>query len=254
MRSLSDIQAGFIDGLTNPSAPVPPALGKKAGAPAKRRFDVYRNNVVVGMIEALRATFPAVDRLVGAAFFGAAAKAYLDTEPPRSPLLFRYGGTFGDFLDAFPPAASVPYLGDVARLEWARLEAFHAEDRQPVAIEVLATVPEAEVGKVTFDLHPSLQLITSSWPVFSLWAASTDQAEADDVDMDRAEQVLVIRPALDVDTRLLPAGGLPFMSALRGGATLEQAVIAAAETVSDFDLAGHLQGLFEVGAVTAINP
>lgn len=254
MRSLADIQAGFIGGLTNPSAPVPVAVGKKAGVPAKRRFDVYRNNVVVGLIEALRATFPAVDRLVGTAFFGAAANVYLETEPPRSPLLFRYGGTFGNFLDAFPPAASVPYLGDVARLEWVRLEAYHAENRQPIVIEGLATVPEAEVGKATFELHPSLALIKSPWPVFSLWAASTDQGGADDVDMDRAEQVLVIRPELDVDTRLLPDGGFEFMKALRDRATLERAAISASEIASGFDLATHLQGLFEVGAVTKINP
>lgn len=253
MRSLSETQAAFIDALKHPDAAVPGALGRRDGVAPKRCFDVYRNNVVVGMIEALRSTFPAVETLVGAEFFKAAARVYFDQDPPRSPLLFRYGKTFGDFLESFPPAASVPYLGDVARLEWARLEAYHAEDKTPVAIDLLEDVPKAGVGRVTFELHPSLALISSPWPVVSLWAASTGGGTSADVDTKQGEQALVIRPEMEVDTRLLPVGGFPFMTALLEGVTLERAAVRASEIVADFDLASHLQGLFEVGAVTAIN-
>jgi len=252
MPSLFDVQNAFIDALNDPDRPVPNAVGQTAGQPSKRRFDVYRNNVAVGMIEAFRATFPAVERLVGSDFFSGAAKVYLQQEPPRSPLLFRYGSSFGDFLEKFPPAASVPYLGDVARLEWARLDAYHAADRQPLSIDVLGSVPEAEVGQVTFELHPSLALIKSSWPVVSLWAASTDRGSSDDVDMKRSEQAIVIRPSLDVDTRLLPAGGFNFMNALKEGAALERAAKRALAMSQQFDLATHLRGLFEVGAVIAV--
>ena len=128
MRSLAETQDDFSDALRKPEHKAPDVLAAcNAGSPS-RRFDIYRNNVVVGMIEGLRSTFPAIERLVGEAFFKATAKAYLGHEPPTSPLLFRYGKTFGDFLDGFPPAAPVPYLGDVARLEWARLDAYHAAD------------------------------------------------------------------------------------------------------------------------------
>jgi hypothetical protein len=251
-RSLSDTQAGFVQALRDPAHPVPDRLGTRDGRPAKRRFDVHRNNVVVGMIEALRATFPAVERLVGEDFFNAAARAYLEKEPPGSPLLFRYGKTFGAFLDGFPPAATVPYLCDVARLEWARLEAYHAADRDPLSIDALSGVPAHAVGETTFELHPSLRLIASAWPVVSLWAASTDRGSSADVDMKRPEAALVIRPALEVDTRLLPICGYQFMMVLKEGATLEAAAVAAAERADGFDLASHLQGLFEMGAVTAI--
>ena len=253
MPSLFDVQAAFIDALKNPDRQAPEALAKDAGGQRpKRRFDVYRNNVAVGMIEALHATFPAVERLVGGEFFSAAARVYLDQEPPRSPLLFRYGKTFGNFLDAFPPATSVPYLGDVARLEWARLEAYHAADREPLTIDMLGALPEDEVGQVAIELHPSLALMKSRWPIVSLWAASTDRGSSDDVDMKRPEEALVIRPSLDVDTRLLPAGGFNFMNALKEGAALEQAAQRASATSEAFDLAAHLQGLFEVGAVVGI--
>lgn len=252
MPSLFETQDAFVDALKHPDRPAPAALAKTKGQPSKRRFDVYRNNVVVGMIEALRATFPAIERLVGEEFFGATARAYLEQEPPRSPLLFRYGKTFGDFLDDFPPAASVPYLGDVARLEWARLEAYHAADREPLAIDALGLVPENEVGQATFELHPSLALIRSPWPIVSLWAASTDRGSSDDVDMKRPEEAIVIRPMMDVDTRIPPAGGFHFMNALKEDVTLEEAARAVAATEKEFDLAAHLNGVFEVGAVIAI--
>ncbi len=252
MRSLSDTQAAFAEALRQPDRTAPDALARSDGRPPGKRFNVYRNNVAVGIIEALRATFPAIERLVGDAFFSAVAKAYLEHEPPRTPLLFRYGRTFGDFLDAFPPAASVPYLGDVARLEWARLEAYHASDRAPISIEALGDVPADQVSGVTFGMHPSLSLIGSAWPVVSLWAASTDRGSSDDVDMKRPEEAIVIRPTLEVDTRLLPAAGFSFMTGLKEGRALEEAALRAAELEKDFDLASHLQGLFEIGAVTAI--
>ncbi len=259
MPKLADIQSAFIDALRQPETPVPEAIGMKDGAPAKRRFDVYRNNVASGMIEALRATYPAVDKLVGAEFFAASAKLFLDRHPPRSPLLFRHGETFADFLDAFPPAASTPYLGDVARLEWARLQAYHAKDSDPLSIEALSGFTHDEngetvdVGELRFTLHPSLALIGSRWPIVSLWAASTGQGASDDVDMSRPERAVVVRPSLTVDTRPLPKGAFAFMGALKDDATLQEAASAAADVADDFDLSEHLQGLFAIGAVSAIN-
>lgn len=250
--SLSDIQAEFVASLRDPALPPPASLTRHGDATPKKRFDVYRNNVVASLIEALRTSFPIVERLVGEEFFKATARAYIDHEPPRSPLLFLYGQTLGDFLDGFPPAASVPYLGDVARLEWARLSAFHAEDRDPVGIEGLSEVPPEQLGDVTFELHPSLTLLSSRWPAFSIWAASAGLAQQDQVDMSRAEQLAVIRPGYEVDTRLLPVGGHGFIAALLGGATLGEAAEHAAAQSDDFDLSLHLNGLFNLGAVTGI--
>ncbi len=252
MPRLSDTQARFVEALRHSDRETPEVLAKPGNKTPKRRFDIYRNNVVVGMIEGLRATFPAIERLVGEAFFKAVARAYLAEEPPTSPLLFLYGKTFAGFLEKFPPAVKLPYLGDVARLEWARLEAYHAADQAPISIEALGVIPPDEVAKVTFSLHPSVALIRSTWPVVSLWAASTDRGSSDDVDMSKAECAVIIRPTLEIDTRLLAAGGFYFLTALKEGRSLEAAASQAASSVGDFDLAVHLQGLFEIGAVTAL--
>ena len=253
-NSLAALQQAFSSALRDAAQPVPAPVAVSAEGPAARGFDVYRNNVAVSLIEALEAAFPAVRRLVGEAFFKAMAKAYIAEEPPRSPVLLLYGRSFGDFLEGFPPAAGVPYLGDVARLEWAQLYAYHAADAAPLEIDRLTAVPSSDLGSLRFALHPSLHLIRSRWPVVSLWAASGEPAAPTDIDLKIGQEAAVIRPALKVETRLLPAGGHDFIAELLEGATLSAAAEQAVERDPAFELAVHLQGLFEIGAVTALLP
>lgn len=253
MPSLADLQGTFAEALRDPARPVPASVVVGSEGPRARGFDVYRNNVAVSLTEALQAAFPVVLRLVGEAFFKAAAKAYVAQQPPRSPVLLLYGEGFGDFLDnGFPPAREVPYLGDVARLEWARLYAYHAADAPVLEISRLAEIPEAALGDLRFALHPSVRLIRSRWPVVSLWAASSGRGSAEAVDMTAAQEAAVVRPALEVDLRLLPPGGHGFIDALMTGATLAEAAERASQQDRAFALADHLQGLFQIGAVTAL--
>ena len=254
MPRLAELQADFAAALSDPERPAPADVRGRAKLPQSRRFNVYRNNMMVSLIEALEATFPVVQRLVGADFFKAAAKTYIRQAPPRSPVLLLYGESFGAFLDGFPPAAGVPYLGDVARLEWARVNSYHAADAEPLTIERLAAIPGDALAATRFTLHPSLRLIRSRFPVASLWAATGGGDPEVEVDMKRGEDVAVLRPALTVDVRLLPAGGHAFMAQLAAGRSLGEAAEAAARTSGDFDLAQHLQGLFQLGAVTALEP
>ncbi|WP_193367192.1 HvfC/BufC N-terminal domain-containing protein [Pelagibius marinus] len=254
MRRLADLQADFAAALNDPALPAPADVRRQVKLPQSRRFDVYRNNMMVSLIEVLEATFPVVQRLVGSDFFKAAAKVYIRQAPPRSPVLLLYGETFGDFLDGFEPAAGVPYLGDVARLEWARVNAYHAADAEPLTIEHLAAVPQAQLAQTHFTLHPSLRLVSSRFPVASLWAATSGADPQAEVDMKRGEDAAVLRPMLAVDLRLLPPGGHAFMAALAGGHPLGEAADLAARAVEDFDLACHLQGLFQLGAVAALQP
>jgi len=242
--SLAELQADFAAALADPTLPAPAGSG--------RRFDMHRNNRAVSLIEALEASFPVVRRLVGNDFFRAAAKAYIRRHPPRTPVLLLYGETFGAFLEGFEPARGVAYLGDVARLEWARLNAFHAADAAPLSVARLAEVPQERLADLRFTLHPSLQLLASRWPVASLWAVTGGSDPAREVDMTAGEDVAVIRPALTVDLLVLPPGGHGFIAALAGGATLGGAADTALAQYPDFDLATHLQGLFALGAVTAL--
>lgn len=209
--------------------------------------------MVVSLIDALQSTFPAIHRLVGNDYFAAAARAYIEAHPPDSPVLLRYGRDFGGFIDKLPSASGVPYLGDVARLEWARVNALHAPDAEPVSIHKLAGVPETVLESVTLMLHPSLGLVDSRWPVVSLWSACRGDGEAGDVDMDAPEQAVVVRPQLKVDVHSSPAGGGGFLDALSRGSSLGTAAQRATEETAEFDLAAQLQFAFQIGAVVAVN-
>ncbi len=251
--SLAELQRDFAAALRDPERAPPAGLRRADGRPETRRFDVHRNNRMAALIETLEAAFPAVARLVGPAFFRAAAKAYIAAHPPRGPVLLLYGARFGDFLDGFEPAAGVPYLGDVARLEWAWLAAYHAADAEPVPLDRLGALPAAAQATARLTLHPSLTLLRARFPVASLRDAVLGAGDPDGVDMARGEDVAVLRPDLSVRVRVLPPGGYAFATALAAGRDLGTAAAEAADAAPDFDLAAHLAGLFDLGAVAAVH-
>jgi hypothetical protein len=237
--------AGFAAALLDPDRPAP------KGLPA-RRYAVYRNNVTASLIEALAAAYPAVRALVGAAFFDAAAAVFVRTHPPRDPLMILYGADFPDWLAAFPPAASVPYLADVARLERARLVALHAADAEPLPATALAALPPAALTGARLALHPSLGLVASHFPVVSIWAQAKGRAPSAAVDLSSGEVARVVRPALEVTVAPVSRAAASFLGALRAGIGLGAAAEAAALR-DDFDLAGEIAALFAAGLVTAID-
>ena len=248
MPSLPELQGAFAAALLAPDGAPPEGVVGPDGNPAPRRFAVYRNNVGAALANTVALAFPAVGRIVGEAFFKAMAHAYVRAEPPRSAVLLDYGATFPDFIAGFAPAASLPYLSDVARLEWAWREAYHARDAAPLDPGALGTVPEAEIGAVRFVLHPALRLVRSRFPVLAIWRMNTADTEVGAVDFSVAEDALIVRPGAEVEVRHVPPGGAAFLAALGAGRTLMDAAATAQAADGRFDLAGNLAGLLGAGA------
>ena len=248
MPSLADTQLSFTRALRDPAAPVPAGIIAWSGNAPKRRFDVYRNNVYSSLADVLAGRYPAIQRLVGEEFFRAMARVFIDAKPPTSPMLMQYGGGFAAFLDAFPPVAELPYLGDVARIEWAWSRAYHAGDAQPLdPARLHAVVPEAFAG-LRFVLHPSLHLLTSRFPAFSIWHANVEDAAMPPIDLGAGgEDTIVVRPRLSVEVRALPAGARQFLDTLSRGERLDAAAEAASAT-DGFDLELNLRELLRLGA------
>src|ERR1700754_997428 len=99
-------ESSFAAALCEPGGPVPNVLAEVGAS----RFSVYRNNIVVRLIEVLEARFPAVWTAVGTEFFAAAARIFIKQYPPRTRILAFYGEEFPEFLRSFPPAATIPYF------------------------------------------------------------------------------------------------------------------------------------------------
>lgn len=244
-----DMQTEFVAALRSKANGVPSCLKGAAQGRAERRFAVHRNTVAASLIEALAARFPVVERLVGEEFFRAMAHAYVMQEPPHSPLLFQYGGSFADFIARFAPAAPLPYLSDMARLEYAQGVAYHAADREPLAPASFAALDRGRLADFTVELHPSVFIVGSSHPVISIWLAN--QAETVTPLRQRgAEAALVSRPFLDVETRRLQPGTDAFLSVLKAGATIGEAVGAGEVASLSFSAAEALATL--IGANIAV--
>ena len=251
MTPWSELQGAFAAALLDPQRPPPAGVVDPEGAACARRFGVYRNNVTVGLSGALAESFPAVRRLVGDDFFRAIAIAYARAEPPRSPVMAAYGAGFPDFIAGFEPAASLPYLADVARIEQAWIEAYHAADAAPLDPAAFMGVAPEVLPHLRLRLHPSLRIVRSAHAALSIWRWNTeDAATAPPEGAERPEDALILRPDAEVEVRAIAAGGAPFLQALAGGDTVVQALGCALEAAAEFDLAGHLAGLMEMGAIT----
>jgi hypothetical protein len=240
----------FVAALTDPSAPPPAQTRGREGRPDARRFAVYRNNVAVGLIGALEMRYPVARRLVGDAFFRGLARAFVAGNKPRSPVLIHYGADFPAFIEAFHPTREVPYLADVARLENAWVEAYHAAEAAPLGLADLAAVDPERLGDLRFVFHPAVRLLRLAHPAASIWAAHQAAGEPRAPEHWRAEDAMITRPHADVDVRILPGGGYEFAAALLSGAALADAAEPlAAEGV---DPGPHLVGLVEAGAIANI--
>ncbi len=244
-------QALFSAALVSADPSPPEGLTAWNGTP-DRRFGVYRNNVMVGLTAALQSRFPVVERLVGADFFAAMARAFIAAHPPLSPLLLAYGDDLPAFIEGFEPAASLPYLADVARLEIARSRAYHAADAAPLDPATLAAIPPESLASLRFRPHPSLTILRSSHPVVTIWAMNAGEAEPAPLKSWDGEDAVVVRPEMLVEVRRLPPGGAVFLQSLADGAPLGEAAVRALEASADFDLPANLAGLFEAGLFTAI--
>lgn len=248
--ALARFQDAFAHALLAPGAtPAPEAVALTA-QPA---FAVYRNTVMKGCIDALQANYPAVARLVGEEWFRAAAAIYVREAPPADPTLLRYGANFADFLARFEPAADLPYLPGVARLDrlWTEAHAAANEDAvDPAAVARLA--PEALAGTVLHP-HPAARW---AWfadaPIYTIWSRNrADGAPAADLDW-RPEGALIVRPHDAVEWIALDAAGCAFLDACAAGGTLALAARAALEVQGTADLARLMSNLLEAGAFSGM--
>ena len=245
-------QTNFSNAVLNPEMAAPSGLVGPDGLPSSKRFSVYRNNVMVSLIDAMAANFPAIKRLVGDDFFAATAREFIMQHPPTEPVLFLYGDGFAGFLEIFPPVADFPYLADVARVEYAWLQSYHAADMEPLEAAALGAVEAEKVGQAKFTPHSAMWLFRSIWPAATLMDRNREGADCSDIDLSIGEDILITRPQLDVQTLILPEGGYEFISALAAGETLEGAAGIVMGTVADFDLPAQISGMLECGAFCQI--
>jgi uncharacterized protein (UPF0276 family) len=224
-----------------------------AGGAVAQRFSLYRGNMSATWRRTLAHAYPVVLALVGEDFFGGLARAYGRQMPSDSADLNQFGARFADFLADFPPVDELPYLPDMARLEWAVHLAHYAADAQGLAPETLAALHPDQLEARRFTLHPACALLASRWRVAALWHAHQD-GEGQRVfpqDMQGASHALVCRTRWKAQVLVVDAAAHAALVVLQQGQTFGAALDAAFELDPAFDLAAHLRQWLAHAVLTA---
>ncbi|KAB8043667.1 DUF692 family protein [Janthinobacterium rivuli] len=214
-----------------------------AGAAVPQRFSLYRGNLSAAWRRTLGHAYPVVLALVGEDFFGGLARAYGRQYPSDSADLNQFGDRFADFLATFPHISDLPYLPDMARLEWAVHLAHYAADAQGLAPEALAALHPDQLEARRFSLHPACVLLASDWQVAALWQAH-QEGEGQGMfpqDLPAASCALVCRPRWKAQVLVVDAAAHAALLALQRGQTFGAALDAAFGLDPAFDLAAHLR-------------
>jgi hypothetical protein len=248
----STTQSRFAEALLDRAKPLPQGLTSWTGASPSKRFGVYRNNVATGLARAFAARFPITEKIVGEEFFTAMSREFVLSHPPSSPVLLHYGEDFADFVAGFPPAASLPYLCDVMRLENAHIRAYHARDTAPIEAAAIFRISADRLGGLTFVFHPSASIVRSAYPIVTIWSMNSGEQPLAPITEWEPEDALVTRPELSVLTRRIQPGSAILLLALMGGAMLGEAFESALAADPAFDLGHNLAELMRSGAIIDI--
>lgn len=218
-------------------------------------LSVHRNTIYKALIDALRANYPSVERLMGKEWFTASAHAFLAENRPEEPSLVAFGAVYPDFLTAIPVSEDLDFLPGVARLDRHWTEAHIAPDADVLSPEMLAHIPSQALFDLKLRPHPSVRLEWFDYPAPSLWRLNrpTDpQIERFDLDWVN-EGALIARPRGEVVMLTLDAAGFAFLQKCYAGASMGQAAVAALEIDVAIDLKARIAQFISFGAFLAID-
>jgi hypothetical protein len=218
------------------------------------RIGIYRNNTLISLTESLKANFPVTVQLVHERFFHWVVQEFIRNHPPQEARLSSYGAKLPVYLASLPACRSVPYVAEVARLEWAICTSLHAEEQDSCSIEALSRLGGA-VGKARLVLQPTVQLIPSRWPVIDIWSAHQRKIiELSDVIVRRATYTQVTRMGERIRLSSLAAGRCAFRRGLARGLSLNAAIRLAMVRDRLFAPEPELASLFGEEIVTDVVP
>ncbi|HAT29446.1 MAG TPA: DUF2063 domain-containing protein [Janthinobacterium sp.] len=238
--ALAAAQQVFADALLRPESQAP-ALALCRGEQQEHRLALYRGNLTVTWEKTLSQVYPVLRALVGDEFFGGLTRAYGLAHPSESADLNRYGALFADFLTDFPHVADLPYLPDMARLEWALHRAHYAADASPLAAAELAALKPEQLEAASLRLHPACQLLASEWAALPLWRAHQEEGETEFPQHMRADSyALVARPRWKAMAYPLSKAAHAALLRLARGESFGAALDAAFEIDESFDVGAHL--------------
>ena len=252
-RSLERLQADFSAALLEPAA-LPALSDALLDRATGDRLALYRGNIATACQHALALAYPVVRALVGAVFFAELAIDYARQYPSVSGDLNRFGASLAAFVATSPQAQALPYLGDVAALEWAVHLAQRAADAKRLSSERVAALRPEQLLAARFELHPSCSWQTSPYPIASIWLAHQPQSvEPLPRSLAHPESALIVRPRWQVQVIRASVAELAALEALRNGGDMQAAIAAALHVDRDFDLTQTIVRWLDLAIFSAVS-
>lgn len=254
MPALRDLQASFAAHLAGEARADLAAVVAGDSISAEARLRVYRHHMLQSLAAALGATYSTVQALVGETFFCTMAEAFVVRDLPRQPVLAEYGEGFATFIEAYAPASELPYLADMARLDWALNAAFHKPEQPRLGAEDLATAAPDRLLCLRLTLAPGTAVVSSPYPIDRIWHLSQPgAAEEETLDLEGGgATLLVLRRADDAAFVSLDPAEAAFVAAVAASDTLERAAQSAFDVDPAFDLSTTFGRLLALQAFAAL--
>jgi hypothetical protein len=254
MPSLAELQSEFRRFIIGDGPPGPGLTGVLGdGLDPAALLSIYRNNTVISLTEALATTFPVVVRLVDRRFFDFAADSFIKDNLPTSRCLSEYGRNFPAFLSVFTPAAGLPYLPEVAELEWLISRLRVAEPLPPISVSALLEIVEFDFERIVFHIDPTIGYFVSRFPVDSIWMDNQPDAPSVALSPRTGDVHLEVHAHQGVRLGRLDPAVWHFRSRVARGEALGDALQNASRISNSFDLAQALAALFQESCVIGIS-
>lgn len=217
-------------------------------------FQAYRRSVRLNLATTIERIYPLIATIIGHRLMRVVALDYQDHYPSLSGDLNDYGDQFYRFLKTHESVVSLPYLPDVAQLEWAIHEVYREANSLMMNPDEMTKIPPEQWGFLRFKLATHFRIQESLYPLFRIWEVNQTHFEGDQsVNFSCAQTVLVIRRNFKVEVRPLENGERQVLKSLAQGLCLEEAIDALPlNSVEDFDLSSFLNQLLTSGLVCGV--
>ncbi|GAB3487492.1 HvfC/BufC family peptide modification chaperone [Marinomonas epiphytica] len=246
------MQSQFKAALLSEDSQIYSKIDAPTMAEKEVRLNVYRNNVVVSLVEALADIFPVTQTLVGEAFFKAMAREYVLTNPPQSPIISQYGDTFSDFIYQFEAVKSLPFLANLAALEYSLLDLTNSEEYHILNQQAVSeALEQAESpNRLLISLPPSSKIFVSPYAIGSIYKAhlNDDNNQLSNIKVDNSEHLLLVKSHVYAQLHIISHAEAVFIKNLLLGCELGEAI----PEDNNFDLGQSLAQLIAWQVITQI--
>lgn len=166
-RDFAESQRAFAEALRSGEALAEVAerlVAESARLSPSKQLEIYREQYLLRHLDVLREDFGSIESLLGGVAFETLGKAYLQAFPPCSFTLRDLGRDLERFVSAEKPWSDDALVADLARVEWAFVEAFDAADSPSLALEDIANVAEDAWPSMRVVLKSSVQRVALAHP------------------------------------------------------------------------------------------